>query len=78
MPTEALKDTSLKTCSGDFGKQLKAVFSDGRPYVCAFGKKCKFKHVSKIGKTKQEVVDIVARLPTTAKADLTKALEKKA
>ena len=41
-----------------------------------FGKSCKFKHIGKVGKTYQEVIDIIALLPATAKEDLTRAIKK--
>jgi hypothetical protein len=37
----------LRTCAGHFGKQLKAIFSDGRPYKCSFGPACKFRRVTR-------------------------------
>ena len=72
------KDAPTKTCAGHFGSQLKAFYSDGRPYSCAFGKACKFKHVRKIGKTNQEVQAIIASLPATARDDLGKVVKKTA
>lgn len=72
------RDAPRKTCAGHFGRQLKALYSDGRPYKCAFGKTCKFRHVGKVGKTHQEVLDIIASLPTTAKEDLSRSLRKTA
>jgi hypothetical protein len=64
----------LRTCAGHFGKQLKATFPDGRPYKCSFGQACKFRHVTKIGKTHAEIIQIVEQLPAPAKEDLMKAV----
>ena len=72
------RETPTKTCAGHFGRQLKAFYADGRPYKCAFGKACKFRHIGKVGKTKQEVLDIIALLPATARADLGTAFGTKA
>ena len=72
------KDAPTKTCAGHFGSQLKASYSDGRPYSCAFGKTCKFKHVRRIAKTNLEVLAIIASLPATARDDLGRAVKKTA
>lgn len=63
-----------KTCAGHFGKQMKAVYSDGRPYKCAFGKSCKFQHIAKAGKTREEIAIIISKLPATAQDDLSRTL----
>ena len=76
--TEGTKEAPTKTCAGHFGKQLKATYSDGRGYKCAFGKSCKFLHVGKVGKTHQQVLDIIKALPTTARDDLLRAVTKTA
>lgn len=75
---DATRETTKRTCAGHFGKQLKATFSDGRAYKCAFGKTCKFLHVGKVGKTHKQVLDIISALPTTARDDLTRAVQKTA
>ena len=72
------KEAPTKTCAGHLGRQLKAAYTDGRPYKCAFGKSCKFRHIGKVGKTKAEMLEIISLLPTTAKEDLTRAMSKTA
>ena len=74
--TVTAKEIPTKTCAGHFGKQLKATYGDGRPYKCAFGKSCKFKHIGKVGKTREEVLAIIKALPTTAQDDLGRAVGK--
>ena len=75
---ERTRETPTKTCAGHFGRQLKAFYANGRPYKCAFGKACKFRHIGKVGKTKQEVLDIIALLSATARTDLGAAFGTKA
>ena len=68
--------TPTKTCAGHFGKQLKATYGDGRPYKCAFCKSCKFRHIGKVGKTREEILEIIKALPTTARDELGRAVTK--
>ena len=75
--TPTTSTTPTKTCAGHFGGLLKAIYADGRPYKCAFGKTCKFKHIAKAGKTRQEISDIISLLPATAREDLSKTISVK-
>ena len=70
---EKKKDSTMRPCAGHLGKQLKAVFPDGRPYKCNFGKACIFKHVGKSGKTEKDLLDVIALMPAAAQDDLKKA-----
>ena len=67
-------DKSSKPCAGDFGQQLGAMRRDGRPYDCKFGTGCIFGHVSIAGKTNQKLLEMAARLPSSAQADMKKAI----
>ena len=67
-------DKSSKPCAGHLGGQLGATRRDGQLYECRFGKDCIFGHVSIAGKTNQKLVDIAAGLPSTAQADIKKAI----
>ena len=73
---ERRKESPLRPCAGHLGKQLKAVFPDGRPYKCSYGKACKFRHVGKVGKTPPELLELIAQLPSAAQEDLRKMTKK--
>lgn len=73
---ERRKESLLRPCAGHLGKQLKAVFPDGRPYRCGYGKACKFRHVGKIGETPLELLELIAQLPSAAQEDLRKMTAK--
>ena len=62
-----------KPCAGHLGKQLKAVFPDGSPYRCKWGKSCIFQHVGKARKSMKELLDVIALMPTVNQEDLKKA-----
>jgi hypothetical protein len=72
------RELPTKTCAGHLGKQLKAFYADGRPYKCAFGKACKFRHIGRVGKTILELQEIISSLPSTAREDLSAVLKKSA
>ena len=75
--TDITKEAPTKICAGHFGQLFKALYSDGRQYKCAYGNGCKFKHLSKVGKTHLEILDIINHLPTTARDDLLKVVARK-
>lgn len=75
---ERIKESPLRPCAGHLGKQLKALFPDGRPYKCDYGKACKFRHVNKSGKTPPEILELIAQLPSAAQEDLRKMTKKAA
>ena len=70
---EKKKVSPMRPCAGHLGKQLKAIYPDGRPYKCNFGKGCIFKHVGKSGKTEKDLQDIISLMPAAAQEDLKKA-----
>ena len=76
--TERKMESPLRPCALHLGKQLKALFPDGRPYKCIYGKNCKFDHVSKVGKTPSELLGIISQLPSAAQEDLRKMTKKTA
>ena len=63
---EKKEDSPMRPCAGHLGKQLKAIYPDGRPYKCNFGKGCIFKHVGKSGKTEKDQQDIISLMPAAA------------
>ena len=69
-----VNDRSSKSCAGHLGGQLGATRRDGRAYECKFGKDCTFSHVSIAGKTSEKLLDIAAGLPSSALADIKKAI----
>lgn len=77
-PAAKKGDTPSRPCAGHLGKQLKALYADGRPYKCFYGKACKFQHASKVGKTNEQLLEIIAQLPPTVQEDLQKAVRKTA
>ena len=77
-PAAKKGETPSRHCAGHLGKQLKALYADGRPYKCFYGKACKFQHASKVGKTNEQLLKIIAQLPPTAQEDLQTAVRKTA
>ena len=75
---ERKMESPQQPCALHLGKQLKALFPDGRPYKCGYGKKCKFDHVGKVGKTPSELLELFSRLPSAAQEDLRKKIKKTA
>ena len=74
---EKKKEVSTRPCANHLGKQLKAVYADGKAYHCAYGNKCRFAHVGKKGKTEKELSDLISMMPELAREDLRKALKPK-
>ena len=77
-PAAKKSDIPLRHCAGHLGKQLKALYPDGRPYKCVYGKACKFRHDKKVGKTNDQLMQIIAQLPLAAQEDLHKVMKKTA
>ena len=77
-PAAKKSDIPLRPCAGHLGKQLKALYPDGRPYKCVYGKVCKFRHDGKVGKTNEQLMQIIAQLPLAAQEDLHKVKKKTA
>lgn len=76
-PTPSKKEAVSRPCAGHLGKQLKAVYADGRPYQCNYGKSCMFEHIGKSGKTAKDIKELILRMPASAQDDLLKAAKKK-
>ena len=76
-PTIIKKDATSRPCAGHLGKQLKAVYADGRPYQRNYGKSCIFNHIGKSGKTARDIKELILKMPATAQDDLLKATKKK-
>ena len=73
-PKSEKDSAATKVCSGHLGKQLNAVRKDGKPYACGFGKDCTFIHMSVADKSKQQLNEIAAAMPSPMKQDLQKAI----
>ena len=77
-PVEPAKIAPVRPCSGYIGSQLSALYADGKPYRCGYGRDCIYKHFSIKGKSDAKLLEIIAKMPAVAQTDLKKKVTKKA